>query len=97
MELSESLSLWSFFEGIMASKSINPSPLLAPATHIVSEFLDASWESFGVCLQAAFGITLVREPAVIDADVLVTSLLPALLHHHICHLHVETLTAGGAK
>lgn len=62
-------------------------------THIVGQFLDASWESFGVCLQAALGITLVGGPTVIDADVLVTGLFPALLHHHICHLHVQTLTA----
>ncbi|KAG7224787.1 hypothetical protein INR49_013500, partial [Caranx melampygus] len=42
---------------------------------------------------AAPGITLTGGPAVINADILVASLFPALLHHHICHLHVQTLTA----
>lgn len=63
-------------------------------THIVGQFLNPSRESCGVCLQAALGVPLVGRPAVVDADVLITGLLPALLHHHICHLHVQTLTAG---
>lgn len=67
--------------------------LLTLSTHIVSQFLDAPRESVGICLQAALGVTLVGGPAVIDADVLITGLLPPLLHHHICHLHVQTLAA----
>lgn len=56
-------------------------------THIVGQFLNPSWESFGVCLQTALVVPLVVRPAVINADVLITGLLPALLHHHIRHLH----------
>lgn len=63
-------------------------------THIVGQFLNPSRESFGVCLQVALGVPLARGPTVVDADVLITGLLPALLHHHICHLHVQTLAAG---
>lgn len=66
---------------------------LLPTTHVVGQFLDAPWKSFGVCLQAAFGIALTGGPAVINADILITGVFPALLHHHICHLHVQLLTA----
>lgn len=66
---------------------------ITSTTHIVRQFLDASRESSWVCLQAALGIALVGGPAVIDADVLVTGLFPALLRHHIRHLHVQTLAA----
>lgn len=63
-------------------------------SYIIGQFLDAPWESSGVCLQASLGVPLMRGPAVIDADVFVASLFPSLLHHHICHLHVEALAAG---
>lgn len=63
-------------------------------THVVGQFPYPSRESFGVCLQVAPGVPLAGGPAVVDADVLITGLLPALLHHHICHLHVQTLAAG---
>lgn len=66
---------------------------LLSATYIVGQFLNASWESVRVCLQAALSIARVGGPAVIDADVLITCLFPSLLHHHICHLHVESLAA----
>lgn len=87
--LSEAPSL-DAYRGIAA---LMPNSNFIPATHIVGQFLDASGESFGVCLQAALGITLAGGPAVIDADVLVAGCFPPVLHHHICHLHVETLAA----
>lgn len=63
-------------------------------THIIGQLLDPSRESPGVSLQAALGVPIVGGPAVIQAHILVSGLLPALLHHHVCHLHVQALAAG---
>lgn len=63
------------------------------ATHIIGQLLDPSRESPGVSLEAALGVPIVGGPAVVQAHVLVPGLLPALLHHHVCHLHVEPLAA----
>lgn len=69
-------------------------PLPLAATHVVGQLLDAPGESIGVRLQAALGVALVGGPAVVDADVLIAGLFPALRRHHIRHLHVETLAAA---
>lgn len=66
-------------------------------THIIGQLLDPSREPPGVSLQAALGVPIVGGPAVIQANVLVSGLLPALLHHHVCHLHVQALAAGARR
>lgn len=65
--------------------------------HIIGQLLDPSRESPGVSLEAALGVPIVGGPAVVQAHILVSSLLPALLHHHVCHLHVQLLTARARR
>lgn len=59
--------------------------------YVVGEFLDPAGEACGVRLQPILGVPFMGEPAVVDAHILIASLLPALLHHNVSHLHVELL------
>lgn len=67
------------------------------ATHIIGQFLDPSGEPDVVSLQAALGVAVEGGPAVVKAHILVSGLLPALLYHHVGHLHVQALAARARR